>query len=330
MTYEKLVGTSAAAMRLREAIARVSNSDAPLLIAGAAGCGKETTARLIHSKSRRARRPFIVLNCADLTPDDADEALFGSDAADLQDNWIGTILGAVDQANGGMLLLRSIQALPDDCQRKLLLLLTNGAFERAKGNLAIAADVRVAVATTDNLAAAVAAGKLRRDLYDRLQFNRIDVPSLPARRGDIPLLVQHFLKRSSEAAGLPVPDIEAPALAVLQAASWPGNVRDLRDFVERLALAARETGGPIMIRHMSAAIRLRDGDGTNGGEPPAADSYMFDEGRAYIDELFLFAQVMRFGGERKWLANALRKLQAAFHQKGASATAAETPKLIES
>jgi two-component system, NtrC family, nitrogen regulation response regulator NtrX len=325
MKSEELVGTSSATMRLREAIVRASNSPAPLLITGASGSGKELTARLVHQKSRRSTRPFIVLDCSELTQDEADEALFGSDAADLQDNWIGTILGSVDQADGGTLLLKNIEALPDHCQRKFSLLLANSAFERAQGNLAVEVDVRVIVATTVDLSAAVMAGELRRDLSDRLKPNCIDLPSLSARRDDIPSLVLHFLKRDSEAAGLPMPEIEAPALAALQAANWPGNVRELRNTVERLATEARATGGPITLAHVP--------NGTNGGEPPAADGYVFEEGRAYIDELFLFTRVMRFDAEPKWLTDALRKLRAAFHrtrEHRVASTAGASPKLIGS
>jgi two-component system nitrogen regulation response regulator NtrX len=311
----ELVGTSDATMRLREAIVRATNSDAPLLITGEIGCGKESTARLIHQKSRRAKHPFIVMNCAAAASDDVDAALFGIDMGDQQDNWIGTILGALDQADGGTLLLENIQALPDDCQHKLLLLLTNGSFMRAQGSIGVEVDARVMVTTTgDELAAAAAAGRARQDLYDLLRSNRLDVPSLAERQSDIPLLAKHFLKRLSEAAGLPVREIEAPALAALQAASWPGNVRELRNAVERMLAVVWTTGGPIALRHLPPEYCTRLPTGTDGEGPSAADAFMFHEGRAYIDEQFLFARVMGFDGKREWLADAWRKLQTAFHR----------------
>jgi len=284
----ELVGTSDAIMRLREAIVRAANSDLPLLVSGPAGAGKKLSARLVHQKSHRAKDHFIVLDCAALEPERAEEELFGIDRADAQDNWAGTMLGAIDRADRGTLLLSAIEALPESCQRKLAAYLAEGGFERAAGSLKVEADARIIAATSADLAAAVSARRFRDDLYQALRANLIRVPALDERRGDIPLLVAHFRKRASGAAGLPAQDWETHALAALQAAEWPGNVRELKNVVERLLIARR--AGAITTAEVEAVIEAGK---VAPGQPLAVNNdFMAHHLGAHSAEMPLFGKLV--------------------------------------
>lgn len=275
----ELVGSCEATARLKDAISRAANSDQALLIAGAMGTGKELAARIVHQESRRSNEPFVIVNCAALSADHVEEKLFGVDATDDRDNWAGAILGSVEQAEGGTLFVDAVETLPDDCQRKLLLYLLNGTFERAKGHIGIPADVRVIAATTRDLAAQTRTGAFREDLYHRLQSNCIRVPALAERRDDIPLLVRHFVKRISETARLPELEIDAATLTAWADAPWPGNIRELRNTVERLMIAAAATRG--------------GSAGADGSE---------SRGRVNIGALSPFAQAVHLKGNLPGLA----------------------------
>lgn len=227
-----LLGESAALLKLRELIARVARSQAPVLIRGESGTGKELVARLIHESSPRANNPFVPVNCGAIPADLIESELFGHKK--------GAFTGAntdhqglVRAAEGGTLFLDEVSELPEPLQVKLLRLIQERAVRPIGENREIPVDVRFLSATHQNLEQRIREGQFREDLYYRLDVITLFVPPLRDRSEDVVLLAQHFLKRFAERAGRPVPDLSAEALHQLRQHSWPGNVRELENVIER-------------------------------------------------------------------------------------------------
>jgi DNA-binding NtrC family response regulator len=230
-----LVGDSAAMKRLLEQIGRTAKSSASVLVTGERGTGKELVARAIHMLSPRKKGPLEKLNCAALPSELIESELFGHEA--------GAFTGATKQrrgkferANGGTLFLDEVGDMPLAMQAKLLRVLQEREIERVGGNETLKVDVRVVAATNRDLIAACEKDTFRADLYDRLNVLPLSIPPLRARREDIPMLTQHFLELASKANDRRGLTIEESALAVLSAYSFPGNVRELRNLVERLVI----------------------------------------------------------------------------------------------
>jgi Nif-specific regulatory protein len=240
----ELVGQSSRLEELRRAIARVSPTDALVLIRGESGVGKELVARAVHFNSQRKEGPFVCVNCAALTESLLESELFGHEK--------GAFTGAstrragkFEQAHGGTLFLDEIGEMSPEIQAKFLRVLEGQAFERVGGGEPITVDVRVVTATNRDLEEAVRQKKLRRDLFFRLQVIEIVVPPLRQHPQDIPSIAQHFLHRFAAQAHRRVRGFSSAALQKLQSHDWPGNVRELRNVVERaVILADREILGP--------------------------------------------------------------------------------------
>src|SRR5882762_797453 len=233
-----LVGTSRAMQDVCKEIGRVAAKPVTVLIRGETGTGKELIARAIYQHSPRAKAPFIAINCAAIPENLLESELFGHErgaftSADQRR------IGRFEQANKGTLFLDEIGDLPPNTQVKLLRVLQQQTFQRVGGTEAISVDVRVLAATHRNLEAMIREGKFREDLFHRLNVVCLQLPPLRERREDIPVLVQHFLRKYSGAFGVEIPLIPSDAVAVLQADSWPGNVRELENVTRRLLLAAR-------------------------------------------------------------------------------------------
>jgi two-component system nitrogen regulation response regulator NtrX len=325
---DDLIGVSKATVRLRKMIEGAASVDRPVLLTGASGSGKEFAARQIHRNSRRANRPFVAANCAAGDAGRIGQMLFGADTADELESG-GATPGAIERAHGGTVYINGIEASPASCQRKLLLFLLEGALERAEGRIKIAVDARLIVATTGDLQKEVASGRFRADLFYRLKSMCIRIPSLADRRDDIPILVRYFLQRLSAAKKLPVCDIDASALAALQAADWPGQSRELRNIVERLLIIASTRGAPITARSLPADIVA---GGTAGGALGTFAETMglsFDQARTQFERFFLAAQIARFSGNISRTAAFLRMGRSTLHRKlksPASATSATPAK----
>src|SRR5881396_725758 len=237
-TRAALVGTSRAMQDVCKEIGRVAAKPVTVLIRGETGTGKELIARAIYHHSDRAKAPFIAINCAAIPENLLESELFGHErgaftGADQRR------IGRFEQANKGTLFLDEIGDLPPHTQVKLLRVLQQQTFQRVGGTEAISVDVRVLAATHRNLEAMIREGKFREDLFHRLNVVCLQLPPLRERREDIPVLVQHFLRKYAGDFGVEIPTIAADALAVLQADSWPGNVRELENMTRRLLLAAR-------------------------------------------------------------------------------------------
>ncbi len=232
--YE-MIGASEAMKRIHDTIAKVAPTDARVLITGENGVGKELVARRIHELSARSSGPMIEVNCAAIPSELIESELFGHEKGSFT-SAIKQRIGKFEQANGGTLFLDEIGDMSHDAQAKMLRALQEGKITRVGGEKEIKVDVRVISATNKNLLDEVAEKKFRLDLYHRLSVILIPVPSLNARRDDIPALINHFMKEICEEYKQPIKEIEPAAIDSLQQYNWTGNIRELRNVIERLII----------------------------------------------------------------------------------------------
>ncbi len=232
--YE-MIGNSEGMLSIQETIAKVAPTDARVLITGDNGVGKELVARRIHELSNRCNGPLIEVNCAAIPSELIESELFGHEKGSFT-SAIKQRLGKFEQANGGTLFLDEIGDMSLDAQAKMLRALQESRITRVGGEKEIKVDVRVLAATNKNLMEEVEAKKFRLDLYHRLSVIVIQVPPLNARRDDIPMLIDHFMKEISEEYKQPMKEFEPAAITTLKAYNWTGNIRELRNVIERLII----------------------------------------------------------------------------------------------
>lgn len=232
--YE-MIGASPAIQKIKDTIKKVAPTDARVLVTGENGVGKELVAREIHELSSRANGPLIEVNCAAIPSELIESELFGHEKGSFT-SAIKQRIGKFEQASGGTLFLDEIGDMSLEAQAKMLRALQEGKITRIGGDKEIKVDVRVVAATNKDLLKEVEEKKFRLDLYHRLSVILIHVPSLNDRRDDIPLLVEHFMKEISEEYKQPVKDLEPGAIAALKKYNWTGNIRELRNVVERLII----------------------------------------------------------------------------------------------
>jgi two-component system, NtrC family, nitrogen regulation response regulator NtrX len=308
-----LIGKSAAMSQLRQAIERVAPTNSRLMIVGPSGAGKELAARSMHELSARANGPFIVINAAAITPERMEIELFGVDHSNGTEQ---RKPGALEEAHGGTLFIDDVAELPRETQNKILRVLVDQTFQRVGGTAKVSVDVRVVSSTSRNLEALIADGRFREDLYHRLSVVPIRVPALAERREDIPELVDYFMEQISQATGLPKRRIGEDAMAVLQSHNWPGNVRQLRNNVERLMILAGGDPDAVVDASMlppdvgSMVPNMPNG---NGGEQlmglPLRDA------REVFEREYLVAQISRFGGNISRTAEFVGMERSALHRK---------------
>ncbi|MBC7554812.1 MAG: sigma-54-dependent Fis family transcriptional regulator [Taibaiella sp.] len=231
----EMIGESESMKRIQETIEKVAPTDARVLVTGENGVGKELVARRIHELSNRANGPLIEVNCAAIPSELIESELFGHEKGSFT-SAIKQRLGKFEQASGGTLFLDEIGDMSHDAQAKMLRALQEGKITRVGGEKEIKVDVRVIAATNKNLLDEVEAKKFRLDLYHRLSVILIQVPSLNSRREDIPMLINHFLKELCDDYKQPEKEIEQDAMTALQEYNWTGNIRELRNVVERLII----------------------------------------------------------------------------------------------
>jgi transcriptional regulator with GAF, ATPase, and Fis domain len=232
---DAIVGAEAGLREVMEAVAQVAPSDAPVLILGETGTGKEVVARAVHAHSRRTRGPFLRVNCGAIPPELIDSELFGHERGSFT-GAVGTRRGWFERADGGTLFLDEIGELPAAAQVRLLRVLQDGSFQRVGGESSLTVDVRLVAATNRDLRAAVAAGEFREDLWFRVAVFPIPLPPLRQRLRDIPAMAAHFSLRAAERLGLPPRMPDAADMDLLSAYPWPGNVRELASVIERAAI----------------------------------------------------------------------------------------------
>jgi formate hydrogenlyase transcriptional activator len=230
--FEEIVGTSPALHAVLARVAKVAPTDSTVLITGETGTGKELIARAIHKRSARAARAFVSVNCAAIPPSLIASELFGHEKGAFT-GALQRRLGRFELADGGTLFLDEIGELPMETQIALLRVLQEREFERIGGSHAIVVDVRVIAATNRDLAAAIAAGTFRSDLFYRLSVFPLEMPPLRARQDDLPLLVEYFIHRYARKAGKTLRGINAKTLELLRSYPWPGNIRELQNVIER-------------------------------------------------------------------------------------------------
>ncbi len=307
------VGTSPVAASVRIQIERVAPTGSRVLISGASGAGKETMARLIHQGSKRADGPFVVVNCSTLPTERLDIELFGTDGEAEADTL--RVSGAFEMAHGGTLLLKEVGDLPLALQSRLARVLQEQSFMRDGGKTRVEVDVRVLASTARSLTDMIAAGDFREELYHRLNVVSLRVPPLSERREDIPELAADLLRRVADATGLPSRTIGEDTLAALQGHDWPGNIRQLRNVIERLLILAPADGGPIRADVLpndvseDAPSVLRWEKGGEIMQLPLRDA------REVFEREYLLAQVTRFGGNISRTATFVGMERSALHRK---------------
>lgn len=230
--FEQIVGSSDALRALLVKVAKVAPTNSTVLLTGETGTGKELVARTIHKRSRRSSRPFVSVNCAAIPTSLIASELFGHEKG----SFTGALqrrLGLFEFAEGGTIFLDEVGEFPQETQIALLRVLQEREFQRVGGNQLLRADVRVIAATNRDLEASIAAGSFRQDLYYRLSVFPIEIPALRDRKEDIPLLVEYFIDRYARKVGKPFRTIEKTTLELLESYSWPGNIRELQNVIER-------------------------------------------------------------------------------------------------
>lgn len=306
-----LIGMSTAMNQLRQTIERVAPTNSRIMIVGPSGAGKELVARAIHASSARKTGPFVSVNSATITPERMEIELFGTES-----NGSERKVGALEEAHGGILYLDEVADMPRETQGKILKVLTEQQFERVGGTKRVKVDVRIISSTAQNLEAMIAEGRFREDLFHRLSVVPVLVPGLSERREDIPYLVDHFMRQIARLAGIKPRRIGDDALAVLQAHNWPGNIRQLRNNVERLMILARgdDVDAPITADLLPAEI----GD-VMPRAPNQSDQHIMAlplrEARELFEKEYLIAQINRFGGNISRTAEFIGMERSALHRK---------------
>ena len=307
---DQLDGTSVAINTVRATLKRVAPTGSRVLITGPAGVGKEIAARMIHNWSPRAGSPFIVLSAAMMSPERVEEELFGS-----EQNGVARP-GLLEQAHGGTLFLDEIADMPITTQAKILRVLTDQSYTRVGGQRPVKVDVRVLSATSRNLADEIDAGRFREDLFYRLNVVPVRIPPLRERREDIPELVAHFLARFSAERRIQTPELSKDAIAALQAHDWPGNVRQLRNIIERtLILTPGDRVGCIEVDLLPPEITETQGSTGLGGASMAIMGSPLREARESFEREYLKIQIRRFSGNISRTASFIGMERSALHRK---------------
>jgi two-component system nitrogen regulation response regulator NtrX len=307
---ELLHGSSVAINTVRATLKRVAPTGSRVLITGPAGVGKEIAARMIHNWSPRAKAPFVVLPAAMMSPDRVEEELFGTEVDGAMRP------GLLEHAHGGTLFLDEIADMPLTTQGKILRVLTDQSYPRVGGQRPVKVDVRVLSATARNLSEEIAGGRFREDLFYRLNVVPVRIPPLRERREDIPEMVHYFLARFAAERHMSTPSMSDDAMAALQAHDWPGNVRQLRNIIERtIILAPGDRVACIDVDLLPPEVL--ENQNAMGGST-AAVAIMgspLREARESFEREYLKIQIRRFSGNISRTASFIGMERSALHRK---------------
>lgn len=303
-----MIGQSASFKTLVSQLEKVTKSNGRVMLCGPAGSGKEVAARFIHANSNRANAPFVTVNCAGVEPERMEEVLFGRESAER-----GVEPGLLEQANGGVVYFDEVADMPMGTQSKILRVLVDQSFTRVGGSDAQKVDLRVISSTSKDLAVEIEAERFRQELYHRLNVVPIDVPSLEDRREDIPVLAEHFIAEFNESQGLPLRVVSGEAVALMQTMTWPGNVRQLKNLIERVLILG-DGNGEIEAKELP------------GNEAPSEDegrvvlsgalaTLPLREAREAFEREYLLTQINRFGGNISRTATFVGMERSALHRK---------------
>lgn len=307
---DELIGSSPVTAALRSAIDRVAQTNSRVLIAGPAGSGKELVARLLHERSARVSGPFIAINAASIAPERMESEIFGEEGPDGRPRKIGVF----EQAHAGTLFLDEVGDMPLETQSKILRVLVEQRFRRLGGSTDVQVNVRVVSSSSRELNGDIEQGRFRQDLYHRLNVVPLRAPSLAERREDIPELAGYFVGRLAGMSGVPARQIGEDALAALQAAEWPGNVRQLRNVIERiLILATGDPNTPVTVDSLPPEAWPSAGSKREGMQEviglPLRDA------RERFEREYLNVQITRFGGNISRTAAFIGMERSALHRK---------------
>lgn len=306
----ELIGSSSLISQIRSKISRIAPTNSRVLITGPSGTGKELIARQIHAHSGRSGGPFIAVNAASMVPQRVEEELFGVVAED----GASVKTGLLEQAHNGTLYIDEVADMPTETQGKLLRLLLDQRFQRIGSSESVQVDIRLVTSTSRDLQRETTMGRFREDLYHRLNVMPLETPPLSNRREDIPDLVEYFIDRLSASTGLPPRKIGADAMAALQAHDWPGNVRQLRNNVERLLiLATGDPGKPITLDTLPPEVSVVKTAVSNSKD--RIISMPLRDARESFERDYLQAQIQRFGGNISKTAEFVGMERSALHRK---------------
>jgi two-component system nitrogen regulation response regulator NtrX len=306
---DEFTGNSTAINQVRATLKRVASTGSRVMITGPAGSGKEVAARLLHAWSTRADKAFVTVNSARITPERFEQELFGEEAD-------GKLLraGLLETADGGTLYVDEVSGMPISTQARILRVLTDQSFVRVGGTRQIGVDVRVVSSTARDLEKEIEEKRFREDLFYRLNVVPVAIPSLADRRDDIPPLADHFFTRYAREQGAEAPEVSSEAMAALQAYDWPGNVRQLRNVVERtVILAPRERLKRIEPDMLPEEIN--GGSNANGNAMSALMGVPLREARENFEREYLRIQIRRFSGNISKTAGFIGMERSALHRK---------------
>jgi len=294
---------------VRATLKRVANTGSRVMITGPAGSGKEVAARLLHAWSPRADKAFVTVNSARITPERFEQELFGEEAD-------GKLVreGLLEMADAGTLYLDEVADMPLSTQARILRVLTDQSFVRVGGHRQLRVDVRVVSSTSRDLNHEIEEKRFREDLFYRLNVVPVAIPPLAERRDDIPALAEHFFTRYANEQGVSAPEIAPEAMAALQAYDWPGNVRQLRNVVERtVILAPRERLATIEADMLPDEITGRSNDTDQGFS--ALMGIPLRDARESFEREYLRIQIRRFSGNISKTAGFIGMERSALHRK---------------
>jgi len=308
---DELTGNSSIINTVRATLKRVAATGSRVLITGPAGVGKEVAARLLHIWSSRAEAPFVVVSAARMTPERVEEELFG-----VEEGGELARPGLLEQAHGGTLFLDEIADMPITTQAKILRVLTDQSFARVGGQRTVKVDVRVVSATSRYLPDEISGGRFREDLYYRLNVVPVHLPPLAERREDIPALVDHFVARYASERRVPTPEVAMDAMAALQAYDWPGNVRQLRNIVERtIIMAPGDRIGRVDVDMLPPEVLSDQPQLATNAATTAMMGAPLREARETFEREYLRVQIRRFSGNISRTASFIGMERSALHRK---------------
>ncbi|MBL41623.1 MAG: sigma-54-dependent Fis family transcriptional regulator [Rhodospirillaceae bacterium] len=310
-----ILGNSNAISNTRASLEKVAPTGSRVLISGPPGSGKELAARLVHNKSKRSNGPFVVLNSARMSPETIDQELFGIEEG-IEEPESPRRIGILEKAHKGTLFIDEVADMPMETQGRILRVLQDQSFYRVGGTTEVTVDIRVVSASSKDLFNQISEGKFREDLFHRLSVVPIKIPPLSERREDIPILAKSFMESTAQSIGFAPRIMSEDSIAVLQSRNWSGNVRELRNLIERLLIMApgnsEEPIKPEMIPVDDIADNSQSFRHSGNGEVIAMP---LKKAREFFEREYLITQISRFGGNISKTAEFVGMERSALHRK---------------
>ncbi|MAT87511.1 MAG: sigma-54-dependent Fis family transcriptional regulator [Aestuariivita sp.] len=304
----QMLGDSGSFRNMLAQLDKVTKSNGRVMLKGASGSGKEMAARYIHAQSDRASAPFVVVNCAAIEPERMEDVLFGREGSEANS------AGLLEQANGGVIYFDEVADMPMETQSKILRVLVDQQFRRTGGTENVKVDLRVVSSTSQELNEAIAERTFREELYHRLNVVPIEVPPLEKRREDIPTLARSFLQHFHEMQGHALRQLSDDAATLLQTMSWPGNIRQLKNVVERILILG-DSSGPVTVDEIPNEKNTKTDKLEAHVISPTLATLPLRDAREAFEREYLITQINRFGGNISKTANFVGMERSALHRK---------------